>query len=234
MTNMKYVVIIPAAGLGKRMGMGKNKLFLEVFEQPIIIHTLKVFENDHLCKGIILVVNENDQQEMKQLLQQYKITKIHSIVTGGKERQDSVYEGLKAVSDESIILIHDGARPFVKKDHIHKLLEATAKHGAAVLGVPVKDTVKLAENEWISETLERSKLWMIQTPQAFERDLIIHAHEQARNDGFLGTDDASLLERLGKKVVIVEGDYDNIKITTIEDLYFAKAIVEKNSLKITK
>lgn len=228
---MEYVAIVPAAGSGRRMGASKNKLLLSIFGKPLFIYSLQVFEEDPLCKGIVLVVNEKDRREMEEALRLYRIKKVQALVRGGKERQHSVYEGLKAVKEASAVVIHDGARPFVERKQIEDLLSAVEKHGAAVLAVPVKDTVKRAEGGFILETLERSSLWMIQTPQAFTYPLILEAHRKAERDGFLGTDDASLVERMGKKVALVPGNYDNIKITTAEDLYFSEAIVKKRKLE---
>ncbi len=224
---MNYHVVIPAAGAGRRMGAGKNKLFLELKGKPLIIYTLEIFEKDEWCQSIILVCNENDREEMESLIKKYTITKVSALVTGGPERQHSVYKGLSVIEHDPVVLIHDGARPFVKTAVIRKLVEKTNKYGAATVAVPVKDTIKRVRNHTVSETLERSQLWTVQTPQAFRLSLIKQAHERAVADSFVGTDDASLVERLGQDVLIVTGDYENIKITTPEDLVFAGAIIEK-------
>ncbi|WP_033827314.1 2-C-methyl-D-erythritol 4-phosphate cytidylyltransferase [Bacillus andreraoultii] len=226
---MEYHVIIPAAGMGKRMGADKNKLLVEIEGAPIIIHTLSVFEQDEWCKSITLVVNKHDQKEVNQLVSKYNLMKVANVVEGGKERQESVFKGLEQIEGESIILIHDGARPFVKQHFVHQLVEKAASKGAAILAVPVKDTIKKVNNHLVEETINRATLMSIQTPQAFQLSLIKEAHRQAHQDGFIGTDDASLLERMGRKVYIVEGDYDNFKITTPEDLHFAKAIIKKRN-----
>jgi 2-C-methyl-D-erythritol 4-phosphate cytidylyltransferase len=224
---MDYKVVIPAAGQGKRMKAGKNKQFIELRDIPVIIHTLRVFEQDEWCKEIILVVNQDERQVFQQLLISYDIQKVSSLVAGGTERQHSVYNGLNTLKDDGIVLIHDGARPFVSKEAIHQLVEAALEEKASVLGVPVKDTIKRVQDGQIVDTIERSSLWAIQTPQAFLVPFIKHAHEEARKQGFLGTDDASLVEQLGERVSIVESDYDNIKLTTPEDLWYAEAILEK-------
>lgn len=224
---MAYQVIIPAAGQGKRMGAGKNKLFIELRGLPIIVHTLKVFENDHRCAGIILVIHPEEKMEFQQLLQKHDIKKVLSLVAGGKERQQSVYHGLKEVTTDGIVLVHDGARPFIHPTMISELLTATEKDGAAVVAVPVKDTIKKVRNKTVLETIERSSLWAIQTPQAFRVSLLLTAHKEAEKNAFQGTDDASLVEQLGIGVTVVEGTYDNIKLTTPEDLYFAEAILNK-------
>ena len=149
---------------------------------------------------------------------------------GGEERQQSVYNGIKHV-DTDIVLVHDGARPFIHEELIHQLTEATLLHAGAVVAVPVKDTIKRVQDQSVVETMERSSLWAVQTPQAFRLSILLKAHQEAENDQFLGTDDASLLERIGQQVVIIEGDYDNIKITTPEDLYFAEAILRNRQFE---
>src|SRR5690606_5947261 len=157
---------------------------------------------------------------MEDLVRSYKFMKVKAIVKGGRERQESVYEGLKRIKEECIVLVHDGARPFVRIEHIQKLVQVTSEKSAAILAVPVKDTIKRAKDGIVQETFDRSELWSIQTPQAFKLSLLKEAYEKAEMDGFTGTDDASLVERIGHHVEIVEGDYNNIKITTKEDLYF--------------
>lgn len=224
---MNYQVIIPAAGQGKRMNAGRNKQFIELEKVPIIIHTLKVFEEHSLCLGIILVINEAEKADFLKLIEKYQITKVKHLVPGGQERQFSVYNGMKAVMEGEQVLVHDGARPFITQKSIEDLLSKTIKTGAATLAVPVKDTIKRVENGIVVETVERSSLWSIQTPQAFKLSLILEAHENALREGFLGTDDASLLERMDHEVAIVAGEYTNIKITTPEDLYIAEAILSR-------
>ena len=226
---MQYVVIIPAAGSGKRMNAGKNKLFLTVRDVPVIIHTLQVFETDPLCQAVYLPINPAERESFERLIEQYNINKIKAMVTGGKERQESVFQALKAVKETDIVLVHDGARPFIRHSTIRRLVEKAKECKAAIVAVPVKDTVKRVENAQITETVERSSLWAAQTPQAFHISILKQAYEAAERDSFLGTDDASLVERLGVQVAIVEGQYDNIKLTTKEDLYFADAII-KNRL----
>jgi 2-C-methyl-D-erythritol 4-phosphate cytidylyltransferase len=225
---MNYQVVIPAAGQGKRMNAGKNKQFIELEQVPIIIHTLRVFEGHSMCSGIILVINEQEKEEFQKLLDEFHITKVKEIVSGGNERQFSVYNGLQAVNDCELVLVHDGARPFILHKSIEKLLDKAQETGAATLAVPVKDTIKRVENNLVVETVERSTLWSVQTPQAFLLPLILDAHDQANQGNYLGTDDASLIERAGKPVSIVLGDYKNIKLTTPEDLLLAKAILDLN------
>ena len=226
---MTYQVIIPAAGQGKRMGAGKNKLLIELNQIPIIIHTLLVFENDEDCNGIILAIHPDDEIQFKSFIHKYKISKIKGLVPGGKERQDSIYHALQTVKDNGIVLVHDAARPFIKKEQIHLLVENAETKDAAIIGVPAKDTMKMVRNGIVTETVERSSLWIVQTPQAFRFALLMEAYKKAEQEHFIGTDDSSLVERLGVPVTMVEGDYDNIKLTTPEDLIFAEAILKKYS-----
>ncbi|MGG0848259.1 2-C-methyl-D-erythritol 4-phosphate cytidylyltransferase [Peribacillus simplex] len=223
---MFYEVVIPAAGQGKRMKAGKNKLFIELSGIPIIVYTLRVFEEDPDCRGIILSINPAEKDYFSQLIATYGLKKVKKLVLGGKERQQSVYNGLQHAGEE-IILVHDGARPFINPGQIRELTTAASLHGGAVIAVPVKDTIKKVTDKKVLETVERSSLWAVQTPQAFRVSILKRAYEQAEAEAFLGTDDASLLERINEQVVIIEGNYDNIKITTQEDLYFAEAILHK-------
>jgi 2-C-methyl-D-erythritol 4-phosphate cytidylyltransferase len=224
---MSYQVILPAAGQGKRMGAGKNKLLLELDGIPLLIHTLKVFEKDPDCEKILLAINPQDEIEFKGLIEQFGLKKIDGLVPGGKERQQSIHNALKTVENGELILVHDAARPFIQTDAISRLTEQARRTGAAILAVPVKDTIKKAEDGKVTETVERSSLWAVQTPQAFRISILKGAYELAEEDDFLGTDDASLVERLPHPVSVVEGDYDNIKLTTPEDLFFAEAILKK-------
>jgi 2-C-methyl-D-erythritol 4-phosphate cytidylyltransferase len=231
---MTYQVIIPAAGQGKRMGAGRNKLLLELENMPIFIYTLKVFEEDESCSGIILAINDQEEKEIMNLLNSYGIKKVIGLVPGGKERQHSVFHGVQALKDDGIVLVHDGARPFIDHDQIQSLVLAAEQHGASVLAVPVKDTVKKVIGNKVKETVERSSLWAVQTPQAFRMSLLRKAHEKAMEEDFLGTDDASLVERIGQDVIIIEGNYDNIKLTTPEDLFFAETIIHKRRSMLKK
>lgn len=223
---MFYEVVIPAAGQGKRMNAGKNKLFIELAGTPIIIYTLRVFEADSQCQGIILAINPQEEAIFSEFIDKYGLKKVKKLVPGGAERQQSVFNGLK-YADADIVLVHDGARPFIHERLIHQLTEAASLHAGAIVAVPVKDTIKKVQDRTVVETMERSSLWAIQTPQAFRVPVLYKAHQVAEDDQFLGTDDASLLERIGEQVVIIKGDYDNIKLTTQEDLYFADAILQK-------
>jgi 2-C-methyl-D-erythritol 4-phosphate cytidylyltransferase len=225
---LDYQVIVPAAGQGKRMQAGKNKQFLLLENKPVLIHTLSIFEDDEHCKGIIVVANKAEIDEIKSLFSHYKLTKVIAILEGGSERQHSVFNGLKALpNDDSIVFVHDGARPFVTKESFAKLTRKASAIGAAVLAVKVKDTIKKVTDNKVTETVDRSSLWAIQTPQAFRLSLLKEAHESANNEKYIGTDDASLVEKIGQEVAIVEGDYKNIKLTTPDDLLYAKMILEE-------
>jgi 2-C-methyl-D-erythritol 4-phosphate cytidylyltransferase len=224
---MTYQVILPAAGQGKRMGAGKNKLLLELNGIPVLIHTLMVFERDDACKGIILAINRQDEGEFQALFKRYHIKKVINLVTGGTERQFSIFNALKTVMSDGMILVHDAARPLIQIEQIHRLVKRAEETGAAIIGVPAKDTMKTVKDGLVAATVERSSLWAVQTPQAFRISLLREAYEKADRDGFLGTDDASLVERLNHPIAMVEGGYENIKLTTPEDLYIAEAILEK-------
>lgn len=224
---MRYRVVIPAAGQGKRMGAGMNKQFIELDGEPLLIHTVRFFEKDEACTGIVLVANESECHLIEELASHYKLTKVIAVIKGGKERQNSVYNGLKHVEDDQIVLIHDGARPFVTTDMVRNLVAIAAEKGAATAAVRVKDTIKRAENGKVVNTLNRDALWAVQTPQAFKVSLLIEAHDKAKEAGFLTTDDASLVEWLGRDVYITEGDDQNIKLTTPVDLLVAETIMRE-------
>ncbi|WP_026693298.1 2-C-methyl-D-erythritol 4-phosphate cytidylyltransferase [Peribacillus kribbensis] len=226
---MFYEVIIPAAGKGSRMGAGRNKLFLELSNIPLIVYTLRVFEQDPSCQRIILPINPNDSNHFKSIIKQYGFRKEIKFVTGGSERQESVYNGVQHLSSEDgLVLVHDGARPFIDRPLIRRLAETAAAEGGAIAAVPVKDTIKKVKDRSVVETVERSSLWAVQTPQAFRISLLKEAHARAKASHFLGTDEASLVEEMGGSVSVIKGDYDNIKITTPEDLFFAEAILLKH------
>ncbi|MED3661680.1 2-C-methyl-D-erythritol 4-phosphate cytidylyltransferase [Ureibacillus sp. FSL K6-8385] len=227
---MDYVVALPAAGSGKRMGAGKNKLFLTLANKPILIHTLEVFERDPHCTGIFLAVKQEEREYIQSLLNEYIITKVKGLPNGGKERQHSVHACLKVMEDAEIVLVHDAARPFITHSVIRRLVKTAYEKGAAVAGVRAKDTMKKVKNGIIVETVNRDDLWSIQTPQAFRFELLRQAEEDAERTGFLGTDEAMLVERLGHEIHIVESSYENIKITTKEDLIFGEAIIKHRQL----
>ncbi|GGF35440.1 bifunctional enzyme IspD/IspF [Halobacillus andaensis] len=220
---INYTAIVLAAGQGKRMHAGQNKQFLMINDLPLIIHTLTVFVQDPWCNEIVLVTNKQENAQMEEILHQHQLSDRMTLVNGGAERQDSVYEGLQAVKrTNQPVFIHDGARPFVKREHLHQLAEVVTERRAGLLAVPVTDTIKQKQKEQLI-TLDRHSLWAAQTPQGFHYPLILKAHEEAKSQNYYGTDDASLVERLGEAVNVVEGSYDNMKLTTPEDLVKAKS-----------
>jgi 2-C-methyl-D-erythritol 4-phosphate cytidylyltransferase len=232
---MKVIALIPAAGMGKRMGAGINKQYLLLSGTPIVARTIAVFEACPFVDDIYVITPEAEIPFCReQVVDAHSFTKVRAIVPGGSERQHSVLNGLRAVIDasgEDMVLVHDGVRPFVTHGMISQSIEAAKASDGALVAVPVKDTVKIAEDGVISGTPQRDTLWLAQTPQAFRYGIIRNAYEQADVEGFLGTDDSSLVERLGGKVRIVMGDYRNIKITTPEDLLLAEAFLEESNQK---
>ncbi len=224
---IKAAVIIPSAGKGRRMG-GRKKNYLPLSGRPVLAHTLVPFNQSPLVNEIILVVPGGDIDFCrKEIVEKFGFSKVTKIVPGGAERQDSVINGLDAVSgDFDIIAIHDGARAFVTREILEATLRAAFVNGAAVCAVPLKDTIKeLAPDGFIARTVPRDTLRAVQTPQAFTPDVIRRAYRDAVRTGFVGTDSSSLVERLGLSVAIIEGSYENIKITTAEDLLIAEEIL---------
>jgi len=225
---MGYQVVIPAAGSGKRLGAGKNKLLIDLLGRPLIAHTLQVFENDGECEGIILVIKKAEESQFKAIAKQYGFSKIKGFIAGGNERQDSVRHGLMQLHGDGVVLIHDGARPFVSHELIHRLVRSAEQAGSAILAVPLKDTVKKVIGDQIQETINRDYLWAAQTPQAFRLPVILEAHQKAHQLDYMATDDAALVEWMGQKVNVVYGDYRNFKITTPEDLSLAEYYILNN------
>jgi len=230
---MSTYALIPAAGMGKRMGAGMNKQYLLLDGKPILAHTLAVFENAPFIDGIYIVAPEQEIPFCRsEVVERFGFAKVRAVVAGGAERQHSVWNGLAAMqeaADDDVVLIHDGVRPFVTAAILEEAARAAVRSDGAVVAVPVKDTVKVAAGGVIVETPPREGLWLAQTPQAFRYGVIRDAHLAARDEGFLGTDDASLLERRGAKLSIVPGDYRNIKITTPEDMLLAEAFLKVQS-----
>ncbi|WP_438313605.1 2-C-methyl-D-erythritol 4-phosphate cytidylyltransferase [Sporosarcina sp. FA9] len=224
---MNYIVMMPAAGSGQRMGAGFNKLFLMLGNKPILIHTLEVFENDLACVEILLAVKQEEQSEIQAALNQYGITKVTRLVDGGSERQYSVAACIEAYDGDDIVLVHDAARPFIQQAVIKDLVSTAAKYGASIAGVQAKDTMKLAPLGIVEKTVDRETLWIIQTPQAFQIEVLRKASNQAKEDGFLGTDESMLVERLGYPVRIVQSTYDNVKMTTQEDIVFGEILLKR-------
>ncbi|UPU38241.1 2-C-methyl-D-erythritol 4-phosphate cytidylyltransferase [Geomonas paludis] len=219
--------------MGKRMGAGSNKQYLMLDGMPILARTVRTFQEADCIDAIYLISPEQEIPFCRsEVVERYGFTKVRAIVPGGSERQHSVYNGLRAIDGiepDDVVLIHDGVRPFVSVQMLEDSVAAAREAGACVVAVPVKDTVKVVREGVVAATPPRETLWLAQTPQGFRYGLIRAAHDQAAAAGFLGTDDASLMEWQGQPVRVVQGDYRNIKITTPEDLILAEAFLkEKN------
>jgi 2-C-methyl-D-erythritol 4-phosphate cytidylyltransferase len=228
---MKVSVIIVAAGYGKRMGGSISKQLLELNGRPVLYYCIKAFNKIEEIDEIIVVVNRKIFGSVKSLIIKSKFKKAKELVIGGKERQYSVYNGLKKLKCHlnQIVLIHDGVRPLVTKKIILDVIRNSKKFGSAIPALPVKETLKMSEDgDFFLKTINRNKIWSIQTPQGFKYNILIQAFEKARKDNFIGSDDAALIERIGVKPKIVPGSFKNIKITTPEDVKIAKKFMKKN------
>lgn len=227
---MRTLAIILAGGAGKRMGAATNKQFLLIDNKPIIVHTLQIFEECRAVDGIYLVVNQKDLPLIQEeILETYRFNKILKLVIGGRLRQDSVRNGLEAIEKPcDIVIIHDGARPFVSPSFIDKGIFLMEMFDAVIPALPVKDTIKIVSKEgFVQKTLERDSLWHVQTPQTFKYDLIMRAYKEGAAKKLYGYDDATFLEYMGKKVKVIEGSPYNIKITTPEDLIIARGMLSQ-------
>lgn len=222
-------VVIVAAGSGSRMKRDINKQFIKLDGKEIIAYTIEKFYKSEDIDDIVIVIKENEEKYfIENIINKYGFDNI-KLAYGGKERQDSVYNGIKKLNSNcEIVLIHDGARPFVNEDIIKNSIEEAKENNAVVVGVPVKDTIKVVDsNGNIVDTPNRSLLWSVQTPQSFKYEIITKAYEYAYSNDYYGTDDAMLVEHIGYNVKMIEGSYDNIKITTEEDLHFGIQILNK-------
>lgn len=230
MLAIKAFALIPAAGMGKRMGASINKQYLLLDGLPLLAHTLSVFEQSPLIAGIILVIPTDEIPYCREhVVEANGFKKVLAIVPGGKERQNSVMNGLEVLQGfaaaEDVVLIHDGVRPFISPALIQQSIAAVHSGDGALVAVPSKDTIKTVCDGVVCGTPDRSTLWQAQTPQSFRFSVIHQAHSQAALDHFTGTDDSALVERLGGRIRVVTGDYRNIKITTPEDLILAEAFL---------
>lgn len=235
----RCTAIVLAAGQGSRMGTKIQKQYLEIGGKPLLYYSLAAFEESEIIDDIILVVGEGQLAYCQsEIVERYCFTKVDTITTGGKERYESVYKALfvmedndmKAPNRDGYVFIHDGARPFINEEIIKRAYETVKMHRACVVGMPVKDTIKVAdENRFSKETPDRKFLWQIQTPQVFETELIKEAYFKLMQEkDTTVTDDAMVVERLlGLSVKLVEGSYENIKVTTPEDLFIAEAFCRK-------
>jgi 2-C-methyl-D-erythritol 4-phosphate cytidylyltransferase len=230
---MKVSAIVLAAGRSLRLSRSKiSKVLTPINSKPIIIYSLEILSKHPSVRDIIVVVNEQNLKGITNQISDSRIRKIRRIVKGGIRRQDSVINALSVLNrDIDFVLIHDAARPFINRNMVSSLIKEAARYGAAIAGVPVKATIKKVKSKkekvksvFVEKTLNRDNLWEIQTPQVFKKDLIVKAYKKfGRLDV---TDDAMLVEKLGEKVRVVLGSYDNIKITTPEDLVVAEAILK--------
>ncbi|MCH4890454.1 2-C-methyl-D-erythritol 4-phosphate cytidylyltransferase [Acidaminobacter sp. JC074] len=220
-------VIVAAAGTGSRMNHEKKKQFIELSGVPIIVRTLRAFELDEIDE-VIVVTGKEDISLIEAMVKDFGIKKVKAVIAGGPRRQDSIYNGLKKVSGDTV-LIHDGARPFVSKKMILDHIEKDHKDCGFISAVPSKDTIKLVRDGMVEETLDRSLLYNVQTPQSFETKSLLKAYDYAYKKALSVTDDASVYEAYGKTVKIVNGRYENIKITTPEDLAIGEYMIKTNS-----
>lgn len=220
-------VVIAAGGRGTRMGAGFNKVFMELCGKEVLLHTMRTFNESPFIGEIVVVTGAADTDRVKELAHNNGINKLAKVTVGGDTRRASVYNGIK-VTKGDIVAVHDGARCLVTSEDIASVIKDCIKYGAAALGVNCKDTLKSAdENGFITGTVERSTTYHIQTPQVFKRSDILFAHEKAEREGFEATDDCALLERYGGRIKITVGSYDNIKLTTPDDIALAERILQK-------
>lgn len=222
---MKYTVIIPAAGLGSRMGLGFNKVLFEIDGEPVIKRTVRHFENDPDCEAIHLAVRADEKEVMRAHFGNSK--KVAGIHIGGAERQDSIYNALVNIRNADYVFVHDGARPFLTADVLSRLKDKVAETGAVICGVKTKDTLKRVIDGQVKETLVRDEIIAVHTPQAFKYDILKRAYEHSKAHNLEVTDDSMMVEAIGKEVYLVESTYDNIKITTSEDLQLAHMILKR-------
>lgn len=231
----KIWAVVPAAGVGKRMGMTVKKQFIRLKGREILVRTLEALADVPAIEGILVMVSREDMDVCQSLLQKYHIEKVKKVLLGGNTRQESVFKGLSALpKDCTLVVIHDGARPLVTREQIESTIETAKEYGGALLAVPVKDTVKIADAKgFVEDTPARAQLWNAQTPQTFRYPDILEGHRHAVVMGdYTCTDDSQVVERyLNLPVKIVQGSYDNIKITTPEDLSVGERILEEREGK---
>lgn len=221
--------IVAAAGKGIRLGQDVNKAFVKVCDLPLVIHTLKSLNDCQDCKDVALVVAANEVNETEKLIKEYEKLfprLVLTIVAGGKERQDSVYNALQKIPENfSHVAVHDAARPFFSPELFQKVFAKAIEKYAAIAAVPAVDTVKMVRNGLIEVTLERQHVYMAQTPQIFSLKLLLKAYQEAFKEGFVATDDASIVEKYGGRIAVVEGEYTNIKVTYKDDLLKLKMLL---------
>ena len=224
----RTVALVPAAGRGLRMGGSVPKQFLSLGHQPLILHSLRILQASPVIQEIILAVPQGDMDYcLKEIVAKHHFTKVTKVVPGGAERQDSVRHALEAVQDEvDVVLVHDAVRPFLTERMVEEVVSMARAKGAAIIALPMKDTVKqVGADHVVERTVDRTGLWLAQTPQAFRRDWLLSAHRKAHGEGVRATDDAYLMEWCGYSVSVVEGSGENIKVTRPEDLAIGEAIL---------
>ncbi|MBU3877171.1 2-C-methyl-D-erythritol 4-phosphate cytidylyltransferase [Faecalicatena sp. AGMB00832] len=223
--------IVLAAGQGKRMGTKVHKQYLELAGRPILYYSLKAFEESAVIDEILLITGAGEEDYCRrEIVDKYKITKVSRILQGGAERYHSVWNGVQELKEDGYVFIHDGARPFVDEEIISRAFQEVQVHKACVVGMPVKDTIKVADkNEFVEKTPNRSSLWMVQTPQVFENHIVRGAYSMLMRESYINvTDDAMVVEQMLKyPIKLVYGSYENIKITTPEDLEIAEVLVKR-------
>lgn len=229
--------LVPAAGRGLRMGGAVPKQFLALGGQPIILHSLRLLQASSAIDEIILAVPQNEMDYcLTEIVAKHRFTKVTKVVPGGHERQDSVRHALEAVHDEvDVVVVHDAVRPFLTQRMVEDVVRTAREKGAAIIALPMKDTVKqVGADHIIERTVDRQSLWLAQTPQAFRRDWLLAAHRKAHAEGVRATDDAYLIEWYGHPVSVVEGSGENIKVTRPEDMIIGEAILaaRKSSQKV--
>lgn len=231
---MKLIAIVPAAGLGKRFDSSVKKTFVTVKGLPLLIYTLKRLNMAKRVTEIIPVLNEKDMEEWIDIIDAAKIKKIKKIVPGGKERQDSIYNALRILTGEALVLIHDGVRPVFPVQLVDSLVKGIKGFDGIVPGLPVRETIKTVSPDGIVLSTEnRDKLWTVQTPQVFPLKVIKKAYESAYAEGYYATDDAALVERMGGRVSIIKGSPFNIKVTTREDLAIVESLLNKKDIVLS-
>ena len=227
----KTAAVVLAAGSGKRMGTSVHKQYLLIKGKPVIYYTLRAFELSEVDEIILVTGADEIDYCSREIVEKYNFQKVRAVIAGGKERYDSVYEGLKALSDCDYVLIHDGARPLISSALINANISCVQEKEACITAVPAKDTIKVADNKgYVADTPDRSKLWQIQTPQSFEYELIMDAYEKMIKDSARGniTDDAMVVEKYTSvRVKLTQSSYKNIKITTPDDIIIAESFIKK-------
>jgi 2-C-methyl-D-erythritol 4-phosphate cytidylyltransferase len=233
---MNVHVLVPAAGVGRRLDASVKKQYLTLGERPLLAVTLERLAGHPRVSIIHVIVPDLERDYCRhEVVERYAVNKVGKMVVGGPERQDSVRNGLQAcdAGEEDIVLVHDGVRPFFPAAKVDVLIDEAVRHGASLLAVPTQDTVKEVVKDRVVRTVERSRLWLAQTPQAFRYPLILEAHQRAFREGYRGTDDASLVEWCGWPVAVVPGSAYNLKITTPADLVLARALLASGEMELT-